>query len=124
MNSPSKLPAKNPSNLTKIKPFNLEIEERVGTRVEENKKKIIEEEKLEAEKRNFKANTGYDKILKKEAWKPELEHKYTEVLDVNLKSTKRAEKRNEYDQQRKMLQDQREAFTQAENEAAKLREIE
>lgn len=124
MDSPSKLPPKNSFALTKIEPFNLEIEERVGTRVEEHKRKILEEEKLEAEKRNFKANTGYDKILKNEAWKPELEHKFTEVLDVDLKSTIRAQKRNEYDQQRKILQDQSEAIAQAENEAAKNREIE
>jgi len=124
MDSPSRLPPKKSFALTKIEPFNLEIEERVETRVEEHKRKILEEDKLEAEKRNFKANTGYEKILKKEAWKPELEHKFTEVLDVDLKSTVRAQKRNEYDQQRKILQDQSEAIAQAENEAAKYREIE
>jgi len=124
MDSPSRLPPKSSFALTKIEPFNLEIEERVGTRVEEHKRKILEKEKLEAEKRNFKANTGYEKVLKKEAWKPELKHKFTEVLDVDLKSTVRAQKRNEYDQQRKILQDQSEAIAQAEIEAAKCREIE
>ena len=40
---------------------------------------------------------------------------FAEVLDVDLKSTVRAQKRNEYDQQRKILQDQSEAIAQAES---------
>ena len=42
-------------------------------------------------------------------------HLFAEVLDVDLKSTVRAQKRNEYDQQRKILQDQSEAIAQAES---------
>ncbi len=41
---------------------------------------LLEKEEEERKARQFKANTGYEKVLKSEAWKPNLEHKSTGEL--------------------------------------------
>lgn len=85
------------SNFTKPKPFKMLTEERVGSRLEQAKQELLEKEEQERKARQFKANTDYEKVIKSEPWKPNLEHKSTEAVDFELISTSRARKRQEYD---------------------------
>lgn len=124
--SPCKLPEIEKMPLTTPQPFQLNIDQRCNPRVEQAKQQLEEQKQQEQEKRLFKANTSYDKILHSEGWKPALEHKVTAPMEFELNSSARAKKREEYDEWRREQDDEmsrREERRREEQAAADAEEV-
>nr|XP_045585406.1 targeting protein for Xklp2-like isoform X2 [Procambarus clarkii] len=99
------VPTKKPPTPTKPQPFALKIDERAVTKQEQFQKCLLEEARLDKEKRKFRARS--DAVLHKEPFIPEKSKKpLTDISTFALNTEVRAIDRNEYELHRKRKEDE------------------
>ncbi|KAG0724472.1 Targeting protein for Xklp2 [Chionoecetes opilio] len=109
------VPARKPPTPTQVKPFALQADQRGAVKQERFKHQMDEESKADAMRRKFHAQS--DQVVHKTPFVPEKSQKpLTELSNLTLNTEVKASQRHEYNQQRKMMEEEMLAAKKLEEE--------